>query len=155
MNIRIATTDSEIAACYSAMRELRPHIAKDEFLSRVRSQEKTGYRLAFVEERDGVVAVAGFRVGENLAWGRFLYVDDLVALPAHRSKGFGSSLLSWLRAFAMRNGCLQMHLDSGVQRKDAHRFYEREGMTAAGYHFVENIFPDGTPNPGAPKGRAD
>lgn len=66
MNIRIATTDSEIAACYPVMRELRSHIAEDQFLSRVRSQEKTGYQLAFVEQSEGVVAAAGFRVGENL-----------------------------------------------------------------------------------------
>ena len=54
----------------------------------------SGYRLAFVQDTDGVVAVAGFRVGENLAWGRFLYVDDLVTLPSHRSKGYGAKLLS-------------------------------------------------------------
>ncbi|WP_310447611.1 GNAT family N-acetyltransferase [Thiobacillus sp.] len=142
MNIRIATTDSEIAACYPVMRALRPHIAEDQFLSRVRSQEKTGYQLAFVEQADGVVAVAGFRVGENLAWGRFLYVDDLVTLPSHRSNGFGASLLSWLRAFAVNEGCVQMHLDSGIQRKEAHRFYEREGMSMASLHFVENIAPN-------------
>ncbi len=139
MNIRIATTDSEIAACYPVMRELRPHMEEGQFLSRVRSQETTGYRLAFVQHSDGVVAVAGFRVGENLAWGRFLYVDDLVTVPAQRSKGFGANLLSWLREFAVKEGCLQMHLDSGAQRKDAHRFYEREGMSLAGFHFVENL----------------
>ena len=61
------------------------------------------------------VAVAGFRVGENLAWGRFLYVDDLVTLSAHRSKGYGSKLLTWLKAFAVREGCMQLHLDSGIQ----------------------------------------
>lgn len=141
MNIRIATTDSEIAACYPAMRELRPHIAEDQFLSRVRSQEKTGYRLGFVEQSDDVVAVAGFRIGENLAWGRFLYVDDLVTLPSRRSKGFGASLLSWLREFAVKEDCVQMHLDSGIQRKEAHRFYEREGMSIASFRFVENIAP--------------
>lgn len=142
MNIRIATTDSEIAACYPVMWELRPHIAEDQFLSRIRSQEKAGYQLAFVEQSDGVVAVAGFRVGENLAWGRFLYVDDLVTLPAHRSKGFGASLLSWLREFAAKESCAQMHLDSGIQRKDAHCFYEREGMSMTSFHFVENIAPN-------------
>lgn len=142
MNIRIATTDSEIAACYPVMRELRPHIAEDQFLSRVRSQEKTGYQLAFVEQSGGVVAVAGFRVGENLAWGRFLYVDDLVTLPSHRSNGFGASLLSWLREFAAQEGCVQVHLDSGIQRKDAHRFYERAGMSMASFHFVENLAPN-------------
>jgi GNAT superfamily N-acetyltransferase len=121
------------------MRELRPHIAEDQFLSRVRSQEKSGYQLSFVEQSEGVVAVAGFRVGENLAWGRFLYVDDLINFPSHRSKGLGTRLLSWLREFAVKEGCVQMHLDSGVQRKDAHRFYEREGMSIASFHFVENI----------------
>jgi GNAT superfamily N-acetyltransferase len=121
------------------MRELRPHIAEDQFLYRIRSQINLGYRLAFVQVLDRVVAVAGFRIGENLAWGRFLYVDDLVTLPAHRSKGYGAKLLSWLMELAAKEGCQQMHLDSGIQRKDAHRFYEREGMTMASFHFVENI----------------
>jgi GNAT superfamily N-acetyltransferase len=139
MNIHIATTDTEIAACYPVMKELRPHLDEEEFVSRVRSLENTGYRLAFVQHPDGVVAVAGFRVGENLAWGRFLYVDDLVTLPSHRSKGIGTHFLMWLREYAIKEGCRQLHLDSGAQRKDAHRFYEREGMSVFGYHFAENL----------------
>lgn len=139
MTIHIATTDSEIAACYPVMRELRPHIAEDQFIAKVRSQEVAGYRLAFVQQEDGVVALAGFRIGDNLAWGRFLYVDDLVTLPTHRSNGFGASLLAWLRECAAKEGCAQMHLDSGSQRKDAHRFYRREGMSITGFHFVLSI----------------
>lgn len=145
MNIFIARTDAEIVACYPVMRELRPHIVEDQFLPRVRSQENAGYRLAFIREPEGVMAVAGFRVGENLAWGRFLYVDDLVTLPAHRSKGHGASLLSWLKMRAAEEGCAQLHLDSGIQREDAHRFYEREGMTMASFHFVESMAPRKTP----------
>lgn len=102
----------------------------------------SGYRLAFVQDTDGVVAVAGFRVVENLAWGRFLYVDDLVTLPTHRSKGYGAKLLSWLMDLAATEGCQQLHLDSGIQRKDAHRFYEREGMTMASFHFVQHVAPN-------------
>ena len=149
MNIRIAKTDAEITACYPVMRELRPHIAENEFLFRVRSQESAGYCLALVEEPDGIVTVAGYRVDENLAWGRFLYVDDLVTLPVHRSKGYGARLLSWLKERAEKEGCQQIHLDSGSQRKEAHRFYEREGMTMASFHFVEKLVPNkalqGTP----------
>lgn len=153
MNIRIATTDAEIAACYPIMRELRPHVAEEQFLPRVRSHENSGYRLAFVQEPGGLVAVAGFRVGENLAWGRFLYVDDLVTLPAHRSKGHGSKLLAWLKEYAAKEGCLQVHLDSGIQRKEAHLFYEREGMTMAGFHFVVDIAPDKALQPTSPLAR--
>lgn len=142
MNIHIATTDTEIIACYPVMRELRPHIAEEQFLSRVRRQERVGYRLAYIQELTGVVAVAGFRVGENLALGRFLYVDDLVTLPGHRSKGYGAKLLSWLKEKAAMEGCEQMHLDSGIQRTEAHRFYEREGMIMASLHFVAKIAPN-------------
>ncbi len=35
-----------------------------------------------------------------------------------------------------------MHLDSGIQRKDAHRFYEREGMSITSFHFAEYIAPN-------------
>ncbi len=142
MNIRIATTAADIAACFPVMRELRPHLAADEFLRRVRHQENAGYRLAFVTATDGVVAVAGFRVRENLANGRFLYVDDLVTGAAHRSQGHGSRLLSWLKAYATTVACGQLHLDSGLQRTDAHRFYDREGMTMAGLYFVMQVAPD-------------
>jgi GNAT superfamily N-acetyltransferase len=139
MNIRIAITDKDVDACYPVMRELRPHIEEDHFLAQIRRQESTGFRLAMMEEADCVVAVTGFRVAENLAWGRYLYVDDLVTLPARRSNGFGAALLSWLKDYARAEGCSQLHLDSGAAREHAHRFYEREGMTRAGFHFAENI----------------
>jgi hypothetical protein len=32
-------------------------------------------------------------------------------------------------------GCVRLRLDSGMQRLDAHRFYEANGMQKAGYHF--------------------
>jgi GNAT superfamily N-acetyltransferase len=139
MTIQIATSDAEIAACYPVMQALRPHIPQDQFISRIRNQEAAGYRLAFLLALDEVVAVAGFRVGDNLAWGRFLYVDDLVTLPSHRSEGYGTLLLAWLKDYALKNGCLQLHLDSRSQRKDAHRFYEREGLTVTGLHFMEDL----------------
>lgn len=155
MNIHVATTDTEIAACYPVMRELRPHVAEEQFLSRVRSQESTGYRLAYLLGANGVVAVAGFRVGENLAWGHFLYVDDLVTLSQYRSKGYGAQLLSWLKEKAEKEGCEQMHLDSGIQRKEAHRFYEREGMTMASLHFAEKIAPNEALQPMPKSGEAE
>lgn len=139
MNIDIATSDAEIAACYPVMRELRPHIPEAEFLARIRRSERSGYRLIRLKEGDRAVAVAGVRVGENLAWGRFLYVDDLVTAADQRSKGHGARLLAWIRDYAVRQGCAQLHLDSGLQRLDAHRFYAREGVEKTGYHFAETL----------------
>ncbi len=141
MDVRLAVSDDEIARCFPVMRQLRPHLERDEFVMRVRGQERGGYRLAFCGSSQGPACVAGFRIGENLAWGRFLYVDDLVTSEVERSRGFGKVMLDWLHRYAMEQGCAQLHLDSGRQRKRAHRFYLREGMTAASVHFVSMLDP--------------
>ena len=137
MNIAFARSDAEIAACYAVMRQLRPHIPEAEFVERVRRAEQSGYHLVCLSEGGRPVALAGVRTGENLAWGRFLYVDDLVTAADQRSQGHGARLLAWVRDYAAQQGCAQIHLDSGLQRLDAHRFYAREGVARTGYHFAE------------------
>ncbi len=138
MTIKIARSNEEILRCFSVMQELRPHIEQGGFVEQVRRQEHDGYRLAFVFPQEEPVAVVGYRISENLAWGRFLYVDDLVTLTTHRSQGYGTQLLAWLGQHAVQEGCGQLHLDSGFQREDAHRFYLREGMQKASFHFSAN-----------------
>jgi GNAT superfamily N-acetyltransferase len=132
---RLATTDAEIDATFEVMQQLRPHLQRTEFVARVRRQAERGYRLAFVEDSGRVVAVAGFRLVQMLAWGEALYVDDLVTDAACRSSGQGQRLFDWLVAFAREHGCDELHLDSGVQRFDAHRFYLRNRMKIASHHF--------------------
>ncbi len=139
MKPQLATTNTEITACFPVMQQLRPHITEEEFLPRISEQQKSGYHLAYIEDEGEVVAAAGFRLGLNLAWGRFLYVDDLVALPQQRSKGYGQRLLEWLHDYAVEHGCKQLHLDSGMQREEAHRFYLREGMNKVSYHFAVSL----------------
>lgn len=82
MDIVVEKSDTEIAACYPVMFELRPHITEESFVAKVRTLEKLGYMLAYLKESGCPVAVTRFRLGENLAWGRFLYVDDLVTLSS-------------------------------------------------------------------------
>jgi GNAT superfamily N-acetyltransferase len=145
MQIHLAKSDAKIVACFPVMHELRPDIVEENFVAKVHDLERNGYQLAYIEEAGAPVAVAGFHLGESLAWDRYLYVDDLVTLASHRSRGLGSALLAWLDEFAAEHGCGQLHLDSGVQRKDAHRFYEREGMRMASYHFAWLTRTDTTP----------
>lgn len=117
------------------MSQLRPHLNEDQFVSLVRKQAEEGYRLAFIRKRRKVAAVAGFRVLHSLAWGRFCYVDDLVTDEGVRSKGLGTELIDWLVAFARREKCGRLELDSGVQRHGAHRFYLRHRMWISCHHF--------------------
>jgi GNAT superfamily N-acetyltransferase len=138
-SVRIAETDAEIAACFRVVHELRTHLVREEFVARVRLQQRDGYRLAFIAEDGAVVAAAGFRIATFLAWGRSLYVDDLVSAERARSRGHGKALLDWLAAHARANGCEQLHLDSGTQRKAAHRFYSRERLEISSFHFQRTL----------------
>jgi len=135
LTIQLATSDEQIRSCYAVMAELRPHVSADEFVIRVRRQhDLAGYELAYVADQD-VKAVAGFRISENLAWGKFLYVDDLVAKSDERSKGYGGTLFDWLVEYARKENCDQFHLDSGVHRFAAHRFYLTKRMAIESHHF--------------------
>ena len=136
-----AESDEAILACQAVMAELRPHVASGDFLKTVRALEGEGLRLACVKDNGRVVAVAGYRISDNLFCGRHLYVDDLVTAETERSKGHGKALLAWLRQLAVDSGCDVFHLDSGVQRKRAHEFYLREGLELIGYHFSERLKP--------------
>lgn len=133
--MRIAETDEEIRACARVLRELRERLDEDEIARRAAAQMAEGYRLAYVEADGVVAAVAGFRVANNLAWGRHLYVDDLVTSAACRSRGLGGALLRALADYARSNGCAELHLDSGVHRDRAHRFYFSQGLCVKSFHF--------------------
>ncbi|NOX42503.1 MAG: GNAT family N-acetyltransferase [Gammaproteobacteria bacterium] len=137
--VEIAKSEQQLIACYPVMAQLRPHLSEQEFISRVKSQMNDGYKLAYITDKNTVVAVAGYRTAINLAWGKFLYVDDLVTDKTRRSCGFGKQLTDWLVQEAKKNKCAELHLDSGLQRKDAHRFYNREELETTGYHFARKF----------------
>ncbi len=134
--IALATTDDEIHRCFPALAQLRPHLMESAFVARVRRQQKEGYHLAFLSERKVVKAVAGYRFSESLSWGRFMYVDDLVTREEFRSQGHGQKLLAWLIRQARKHGCDEFHLDSGVHRFGAHRFYLASRMDIIAHHFA-------------------
>lgn len=131
-----ATTDEQIIATRAVMLDLRPNIIETDYLSTVRRMMRTDdYHLAALYEGETVRAVAGYRFTEMLYCGKILYVDDLNTDKQHRSEGHGQALMEWLKTEAKAAGCGQLHLDSGVQRESAHRFYFRERLTINCYHF--------------------
>jgi GNAT superfamily N-acetyltransferase len=133
----------ETGLAFEAMRELRPHHAdRDEFVRRVDEvQRPQGYRLVGAFDGDRVVAVAGFRVIENLVAGRSLYVDDLSTLPEARRRGHAAALLRWCADEARRLGCDELELDSAVvpERTDAHRLYFNQGLRITAFHFEKRV----------------
>src|SRR5258705_12658173 len=90
--ISLAESDQEIVDCYPVMAELREHLKRDEFVATVRRlAEIADYKLAYLADGE-IKAVAGFRISEWLAAGKYLEIDDLVATGGERSKSYGGGI---------------------------------------------------------------
>lgn len=132
-------SDSEVLSTFPVMSQLRTNLDEGEYAERIKGMRQHGYRLAAVVEDGEIRGVAGFRIQDYLFRGYHLYVDDLVTDENARSKGHGKLMLDWLVEEARKNGCERFHLDSGVQRQDAHRFYFREGLSITAFHFSKEV----------------
>lgn len=135
MKIQLASSSEEIATCFPVIAELRPQLSFDRFITLVaRMQINHGYQLAYLDD-NGVKSVAGIRIAEWLYSAKYLEIDDLITIEAERSKGYGATLFDWVVNYAREQECVQLRLVSGVQRVDAHRFYQNKGMTFEAKYF--------------------
>ena len=119
--------------------ELRPHLTAESFDAIYREGHPQGLRFLAAYDDQRCVGVAGWRLVALTHFGRKLYVDDLVTTAASRSTGVGHALLAELERRARAAGCAALDLDSAVHRYDAHRFYFRERLAIAGYHFDKRL----------------
>lgn len=142
MEVHIAKTQQELERAATVLVQLRPAFNIASLCEQIIQQQKQGYQVAFVELDGRVVCVVGFTVNLKLACGKSIYVDDLVTDSDTRSVGAGKHMIEWLKTYAKNEGCREIHLDSGVQRYGAHRFYLREGFNITSHHFVLNNVSD-------------
>ena len=140
MEIRIAEVDSELELVGSLLIQLRLSYDLRTIISQVKAQQKRGYTIAYIKDDGQAICASGFVIETGLAWGKYMYIEDLVTDAHRRSSGLGKIMLDWLKSYAQKNDYEQIHLDSGVQNFSAHRFYLREGFNIASHHFsIVNI----------------
>lgn len=144
--LRTVESDEDYRASFAVMHALRPHLADAaSFAQQARRQAAQGYRLlaAWESGQDGqggrVQALAGYRLQENLLYGRFLYVDDLVTAADARGRGLGAALIDALRTEAREQACAHLVLDTALANSLGQRFYYRQGLLAAGMHFRQSL----------------
>ena len=135
--IKELLSKDEILEAFSVMQQLRTHLDEQTYLDLVlEAQEKDSYRMYALVNDHKIVAVVGFKPMITLYYGRFVWVCDLVTDMNDRSKGYGEQLLTYVHKWAEENKYEQVALSSGLQRKDAHRFYE----SRMGYDKVSYVF---------------
>lgn len=140
MTIVELRSQGELRRAWPVIRQLRGHLTESRWLELTSEMIERGYRVFAVVDDDAVLAVAGVEISTNLYYGRHVWVYDLVTDGRRRSSGHGATLLRFVEDWAAQNGCELVALSSGLERVDAHRFYEQKmGYTRASYTFKKPI----------------
>jgi hypothetical protein len=138
LEIKIAT-EEEIKYCYKMMHQIREDLSEKDFIDTISLQIKNGYKVAYVLEDKNVICVSGFTIGYKLAWGKHLYIDDFVTNKSVKSSDAAMALLDFIKIYAKQQNCTSIHLDSSVQRHEAHKFYLNQDMKIDSHHFSIEI----------------
>ncbi|UTR13188.1 GNAT family N-acetyltransferase [Salipaludibacillus sp. LMS25] len=140
-NIYEMTARQDIINTFPLMKQLRTHLDKDTYVALVEEAMAVDqYRLVALFDGDKMVAVAGFKPMITLYYGRFVWVCDLVTDSASRSNGYGEKLLTYVEEWAGAHNYEKVALSSGLQRTNAHRFYEEKmAYDKASYVFKKDI----------------
>ncbi|MGG3466904.1 GNAT family N-acetyltransferase [Neobacillus pocheonensis] len=126
---------------FPVMKQLRTHLDEESYLELVQEAvQMEGYMMAALYENKKLVAVTGFMPMMTLYNGKFIWVCDLVTDSANRSKGYGEALLNYVHDWSKENGYKIVSLSSGLQRVDAHRFYENKmKYDKVSYQFLKRL----------------
>lgn len=133
-------TDADCRACFAVMQQLRPMLSDPQaFTRQIQRQRENGYRLLAARENGRVLGLAGYRLTENLLYGRFIYVDDLVVDASLQRRRLGEQLLDQVRQQTRSLGYRYLVLDTGMHMALAQRFYFRQGLLPLGMHFSQDL----------------
>lgn len=124
MEFHRLTSEEEFANSFPLMRELRTHLSLQTYLERLQDMANEGYELWALSLNGEMKALAGIAFRTNFYYGRYVWVFDLITKAAERSAGYGGALLNHIEKLADQRGSDVVALSSGLERLDAHRFYE-------------------------------
>lgn len=142
MEKRIFTVKNknELERCYPVMKELRPQLSFDDYISIYNeSHTADGYEIVAVEEKGQILAVMGYRFLSDYVRGKHVYVDDLVSTEKARSQGLGAELLKFAEKIAESNGCKSLRLCTGIENERGVKFYDRNGWTKRAFAYTKKL----------------
>jgi GNAT superfamily N-acetyltransferase len=129
----------ELLSAYDVVSQLRTALTYDEFEDLIYEMRSMEYKMFGIMDGEKLITYAGVAIQTNLYHKRHLFVFDLVTDEKHRSNGYGEMMLEYLRDFAKMGMCENIVLSSGVQREDAHRFYEKNGFVKKSFVFLKSV----------------
>jgi len=126
INIKELTNKEQLLEAFPVMKQLRTDLTEVTYFELLTQMKKEGYQLYALYDEEKIVSLAGLSWRTNFYNKKHIYIYDLVTDAAGRSRGYGERLLNFIHSWGKENGAEYVALESGIHRKDAHRFYEQK-----------------------------
>ncbi|MEN1968743.1 GNAT family N-acetyltransferase [Lentibacillus sp. N15] len=111
---------------FPVINQLRTDLTEESFIGLLMEMKEQKYKLFALYEEDRIVSVAGVSWRVNFYNKRHVFIYDLATDAAYRSHGYGEKLLNFIHQWAKDQDAEFIALESGIQRTNAHRFYEEK-----------------------------
>ncbi|WP_075617946.1 GNAT family N-acetyltransferase [Paenisporosarcina indica] len=125
-NIQELTSHEQWIEAFPVINQLRTDLTEETYLELLGEMQKDGYTLFALYNNEKIVAVAGLSWRVNFYNKRHIFIYVFVTDIEYRSFGYGKKLLSYIHSWAKEQGAEYVALESGLQRINAHRFYEEK-----------------------------
>ncbi len=88
---------------------------------------------------DQLIGITSVWMTVRLYSGKQIEIDNFIIDSSIQSKGYGKAFLILLEAWAKENNCNTVELNTYIANERSHKFYERQGYKALGYHFQKEL----------------
>lgn len=95
--------------------------------------------LVFEEDKSVIAFISVHFIPQIAVKGDFARISYFAVDQNSRSKGIGSMIEKYCTDLAMKRNCNRIELHSHSRRKDAHRFYMRQGYTESPKYFIKML----------------
>lgn len=136
LTVRELNDKEEMLKYIHVLNDLYPSLTLEQYSKELDVMLPHNYGQVAVFEGEECLGISGFWVGNKLWCGKYLELDNIVVLEAHRSKGVGKLIFDFLNRKAQELNCTMMSLDSYTYNFKAHKFFYNEGFAPRGFHFI-------------------
>jgi len=137
--IRTATR-ADVDAVQGLIRQLSRHDFTEEQFEACYLHNLENNHILVYEKNKRVVGCGVLAIQYPLHFSqRSSELVNLIVDENARGGGIGKKLLAALEQIAVSHKCVCVEADSGKQREDAHRFYNREGFVCNHYKFTKGL----------------
>lgn len=131
---------SEILTIVPLLSQLGNYQVKQELLSeRLTEMVTQNYDCIGIYDGDILIGCCGLWFQTRHYAGRSIEMEHVIIDETYRSQGIGAQLLDFVYKYAISKKCNWVELNAYLENIPSHKFYNKHGFVAKGYHFVKEL----------------